>query len=420
MPYIRLTQPQWAPRLGFSWDVYGDSTLKIFGNAGRYYLAVPLHTAMAVTASTYLTNLYGTYTGIDQETGEPIGFKPLPQNPSTGVSVNNQYGQAKDPRSVAAENLKAQYSDNFVLGMQQAFEMLGTKWVFGVTGTYQKMDRILDDYADFQRMCAAGRKQGYDWMTPGSCANWTPSLLLINPGETAHVQLGSPDGGLVPVVMTKEDQGFKRSPKRQYYSIDFSLGHQWDGKWALKIDYLLSRTWGNTQGPVSTYSQQSGTNLTTDWDFPERMEYSYGDMPGDRRHQIKIYGAYGINEEWTIGANAYITSGTPRLCRGYYGPNQTSLHGSSTFHWCGGKPAPPGSLGRTPWVHELNLNVDYKPAWAGHKLDFNLAIFRVFNGQTPTFYNDFFLGTANPNPDYAKVQSTRPARTVRLSVSYNY
>ena len=33
--YLRLTSPQLAPRVGFSWDVNGDSSLKIYGNAGR-------------------------------------------------------------------------------------------------------------------------------------------------------------------------------------------------------------------------------------------------------------------------------------------------------------------------------------------------------------------------------------------------
>ena len=37
---------QFAPRLGFSWDVFGDSTFKVFGNAGRY--ALPLTATVAV------------------------------------------------------------------------------------------------------------------------------------------------------------------------------------------------------------------------------------------------------------------------------------------------------------------------------------------------------------------------------------
>jgi hypothetical protein len=97
-----------------------------------------------------------------------------------------------------------------------------------------------------------------------------------------------------------------------------------------------------------------------------------------------------------------------------------ALHGSHTYYWCGGKPVPPGSLGTTPWVHDVDLNLDYKPAWAQHKLDFNLAVFNVLNDQTTIFYNDFYGTTASPNPDYGRVQDTRPPRSVRFSIAYDF
>lgn len=422
VPYIRLTKPQWAPRLGFSWDVHGDSTLKVFGNAGRYYLSLPEQVALSIAAPVTNAGVYGTYSGIDPVTGEPIGFTPLPQDPSTGVSIDSEYGQPKDPRVSAAQNVKAEFSDNFVLGMQQQLNLLGTKWVFGATGTYQKMNRIIDDYDDEQRECAAGRAQGYAFMTPGTCSNWAQSLVLINPGLTQHLLMKAPNGSLVPVTFTKADQGFTQGPERRYYSLDLSLEHVWDGKWFAKIDYVWSQTIGNTEGPVSTYSQQGGSyeSLTTAWDFPERMQYSYGFLPNDRRNQLKIYGAYAIDPDWTVGGNLYIASGTPRLCRGGYGPNQEALHGSHTYYWCGGVPVPPGSLGRLPWTHQLSLNVDYKPAWAQHKLDLNLGIFNVFNQQTVVFYNDFYGTTSSPNSDYGRLENTLDPRYVRFSVSYDF
>ncbi|HEY8229773.1 MAG TPA: Oar protein, partial [Rhodanobacteraceae bacterium] len=79
-----------------------------------------------------------------------------------------------------------------------------------------------------------------------------------------------------------------------------------------------------------------------------------------------------------------------------------------------------GSLGRLPWTHQLSLNVDYKPKWADHKLDFNLAVFNVFNEQTPVFYNDVFGTTNSPNPNYGQVQDTRAPRYVRFSMSYDF
>ena len=420
--YIRQTKPQWAPRLGFSWDVHGDSSLKLFGNAGRYYLALPSQVALSIAAPVTNAGVYGTYTGINPTTGEPIGFTPLPQNPKTGVSIDSEYGQAKDPRISAAQNIKAEFSDNFVFGMQQQFDLRGTSWVFGATGTYQSMSRIIDDVDAIQNECAAGRAQGYAWMTAETCDQWAQSLVLMNPGVTNNLLMKAPDGSLVPVKFTAADQGFPMGPKRRYYSIDLSLEHAWDSKWFAKVDYVFSRTWGNTEGPVSTYSAQGGSyeSLTTAWDFPERMEYSNGVQPNDRRHQLKAYGAFAFTPEWTLGGNLYIASGTPRMCRGRYGPDQIALHGSNTYYWCGGKPVPPGSLGRLPWTHQLGLNVDYKPDWAGHKLDFNLAVFNLFNQQTPLYYGDSFRSTSNPRVDYGRVVDTLPPRYVRFSVAYDF
>ncbi|MES2403353.1 MAG: TonB-dependent receptor plug domain-containing protein [Pseudomonadota bacterium] len=420
IPYISQTKPMWAPRLGFSWDVHGDSTLKVFGNAGRYYLALPTQVALSIAAPVTNAGVYYTYTGVDPTTGEPTGLTPIPQNPATGASIDSEYGQAKDPRISASQNVKNEFSDNFVLGMQQQFNMLGTSWVFGATGTYQKMSRIIDDFDDEQIECAAGRAQGYSWMTTNDCPLYAQSLVLINPGVTQNLLMKAPDGSLVPVTLTAADQQFQRGPTRKYYSVDLSLSHEWDGKWFAKFDYVWAQTIGNTEGPVSTYSQQSGSyeSITTAWDFPLRMENSYGFLPNDRRNTFKIFGAYAINPDWTVGGNLYIASGTPRLCRGHYGPNQ--LPGSGTYYWCGGVPVPPGSIGRLPWTHQLDLSVDYKPKWADHKLDFNLAVFNVFDEQTPVFYNDVFGSTNSPNPNFGQVQDTRPPRSVRFSVSYDF
>ncbi|MGC1547125.1 MAG: TonB-dependent receptor, partial [Rhodanobacter sp.] len=64
-PYLRLTSPQWAPRVGFSWDVNGDSSFKVYGNAGRYYLALPTSVALRSAGTSLYTREYFTYTGID-------------------------------------------------------------------------------------------------------------------------------------------------------------------------------------------------------------------------------------------------------------------------------------------------------------------------------------------------------------------
>ncbi|MBD8872974.1 TonB-dependent receptor [Rhodanobacter sp. DHB23] len=424
IPFIRLTKPQWAPRLGFSWDVHGDASLKVFGNAGRYFLALPSAVGADVSAPTLKTGIYGTYTGVDPTTGIPTGFTPLPQNPATGVSLYNQYGEAADPRTVASQNIKAEYSDNYVLGLQQQFHMLGTSWVFTATGTWQKMNRIIDDFDDIQAECAAGLSQGYSWLTPENCGDYATGLLLLNPGSTSDILMPGPDGQLHKVVLTGRDQGFTMGPKRRYYSLDLSLEHVWDGKWFAKIDYVFARNWGNDEGPVETQTGTSGASYvshTTAWDFPQLMEYSNGLLPNDRRHQIKIYGAYALTPEWKIAGNIYIASGVPNICQGYYGPGESDPLGyGSDYHWCGGVPSPIGSNGFMPWVHLYNFNLDYKPKWAGGKLDFGLAVFNVFNKQTPLFKDDRYGSTLYPNNDYNEVQATESPRMFRFTVAYDF
>ncbi|PPT90589.1 TonB-dependent receptor domain-containing protein, partial [Xanthomonas arboricola] len=55
---------QWAPRVGVSWDVFGDSSFKVFANVGRYYLALPNQVAIRGASASTFTNEYFTYTGI--------------------------------------------------------------------------------------------------------------------------------------------------------------------------------------------------------------------------------------------------------------------------------------------------------------------------------------------------------------------
>src|SRR5690606_32914183 len=49
---------QWAPRVGATWDVYGDSSFKVFGQIGRYHLAMPMNVAVRAAAGSYYTREY--------------------------------------------------------------------------------------------------------------------------------------------------------------------------------------------------------------------------------------------------------------------------------------------------------------------------------------------------------------------------
>ena len=77
---------QWAPRSACSWDVHGDATLKVFGNAGRYHLAPPNNVAVRGAAASLYTQEYFTYTGTDPRNCAPTGLSPIPVDASKGYT----------------------------------------------------------------------------------------------------------------------------------------------------------------------------------------------------------------------------------------------------------------------------------------------------------------------------------------------
>jgi hypothetical protein len=253
-----------------------------------------------------------------------------------------------------------------------------------------------------------------------------PSLLsgsvLINPGSTNILMVPNGNGGYDRVKVTPETFGFPKF-KRKYYSLELYLEHQFDGKWWGKVDYVFSRSYGTTEGPVQSNIGQGGSSQTAteQWDFGQLMDGANGVQNNDQRHQLRIYGAYQISPEWLLGGTYLIASGTPESCLGLYGPEQLNIQGyGNSYHWCGGVRKPLGSTGYTPWTHQLNLQVDYRPAFADHKLDFSVQVHNVFNEQAITQIYPSYGSTQAPSAAYLLPQGMESPRYVQFGVTYDY
>ena len=447
--YVRETKPQWAPRLGFSWDVFGDSTFKVFGNAGRYYLALPTGLAARNGAlGSILGQVTYTYSGIGP-TGLPINPVVVPVNLAPGVTTPGFYspdgenGVIGNVKDYASTNLKAEYQDEYVLGFQK---MLGnTGLVLGMQGTYESVGNLVDDV---------------DLNDPYGCA-----AGLVNPGKTNYIPCSGAPGGVV-VWNPNTGQGVLTNylstypkPSRKYYGLETYLEHTWDGKWYGKIDYLFSKSYGSSEGPTETATGQitNQTNggfsgsTTAQWDFPDLMQYANGEQPNSRRHTLKVFGAYSITPEWMISGTFIVQSGAPNVCLSGFGPTiDGDLYGGAYQHWCGGvpsgnsthtvmvngvatpvgyggMPSPPGTSGHTPWTHQLNLSLTYVPAWANKHLTFQAEVHNVFNEQhTLLFagpnsgYVTYLGGSGYYNPVYKTAVSTEAPRYMDLSVKFDW
>ncbi|MGH8156808.1 MAG: carboxypeptidase regulatory-like domain-containing protein [Rhodanobacter sp.] len=419
---------QLAPRLGASWDVFGDATLKVFGNAGRYHLAPPNNVAVRGAAASLYTMEYFTYTGTDPVTGAPTGLVNIPVDQSKGytcggtdaVSSNLECGESPDPRTVAAKNMKSHFQDEYILGMQQ---MLTPAFNWGAKVTYRTLRSAIDDTC-----------------TPtlgGAC-------FLFNPGVANTFDEEQSDGSFKEVTYTNAELGFPKL-KRKYIALDLYAEHPFDGKWYGKVEYTLSHNFGNTEGQLASdldtgTGGQADVSQTQDWDLPQLMVGAGGNLPNDRRHQIKAFGYYQIAPEWRVGGTAVITSGRPNSCNSFYPTADAGLYQGAYYHFCGiaGSDtapgtkgyAPPsadyrfsprGSAGTTPWTYTFNVNVSYTPNWANKNLTLQMDVLNVFNRQIAQGYvQGYATDRVTPSSTYGQDLNYTTPRQIRLSAEYDF
>ena len=398
-----------SPRLAASWDVNGDSSLKIYGTAGRYALQIPTHLAVRGASRSTLTRQAFTYTGTDQY-GQPTGLNPI-----SGVySVNNELGQPKDPNVVTARDIKATYQDEATLGLEKAWT---PDLTVGARVTYRKLKQTIDDYCDprlFDAYAASHNINTDNW-TGFGCATFNPGT-----DSTFLVDYAGTGSNYTKVTFTNKEMGFDK-PKRTYAAIDLFAEHPYRNGWYGRVSYTWSRSKGNTEGQTKSDNAQTDVAATSTWDNPELMVNSYGLLPNDRTHQVKAFGFYDLTPEFTVGGNLLAASGRPRSCFGWNPDVPPEADYGSVFFYCNGKDAPRGSYGKLPWDIRLDLNLAYRPA-ALKDLAFKVDVFNATNRQTVQVYDETYnvSSTTDVSPTYGQVISYTAPRSVRFSVEYNH
>ncbi|GLQ99580.1 TonB-dependent receptor [Dyella mobilis] len=456
--YVKENNPQWAPRLGFSWDVFNDSTFKVFGNAGRYYLALP---AGLAGRNPQFGSINGSATYTYQSiaaNGQPVGLQLVPIAPTPGgpvqgfYSSDGEYGGATgNIKDYASTNLRPQYQDEYVLGFQKQLGDTGLVW--GEQATWEKAGNLVDD----TNVILVPGSQGSaipGLVNPGK-ANYIPqpgnTVVEWNPNTGENIDCNIVSNG-APV--SSNNCAFP-VPSRKYYALDNYLEHSWDGKWYAKVDYLFSKSYGTTEGPTDTpigqiTNQTNGRasgSTTAQWDFPDIMAWANGEQANSHRHTLKAFGSYAITPEWMVSGTFIVQSGAPNVCLSGYGPEiLADIYAGPYQHFCGGTPAgnsptlvgfggeasPPGDSGHTPWTHQLNLALTYTPEWANKHLTLQWEIHNVFNEQAATLYYTQYAvgngggpagnnsGTIYWNPVYHTAQSTETPRYMDFNVKFDW
>lgn len=429
--YVEIDN-QFGPRLGFSWDVKGDSSMKIYGNAGRYALPLTASVAIRGASASLFTQRDYRFTGVDPVTGAPTGLTPR----NALRYINGEFGEPKNAETIASKNLDPMYQDEFILGAQMR---ITNHQNIGARAIYRELKAAIDDNCDYAPiLTTAGftfdAEEGLWFDRNGDAAalpnGGFPYCRMFNPGEDAVFLTDFFDDGTLTSTTVDADL---LSPKarRTYKALELF----WDGNWDrtfMQASYTLAYSEGNTEGGVKSDIGQDDTNVTQDFDYKELAVDSYGYLPNDRRHSLKVFGSYSFTDEFAVGSNLLVQSGRPKNCLGVLYPYNGGIHSyGSSFFRCGtteaggqagpSEPRPRGTAGRLPWTYQVDLSFAYTPQWA-EGLTAKMDVFNVFNKQESIAVDDRAedAATGAPVSTYLVPRAYQQPREFQFSVVYNF
>ncbi len=285
-----------APRVGFSYDLLGDATTKLFGSYARYYEMVPLDVNIRIFGYEDDKILFYSANGDLLDTWF-IRHEPPPIQPG----------------------IKPPYQEEFILG----FEREITKDLsLSVRGIYKRLGRIVED----------GSFDGGE------------VYFLFNPGEWI------PDNIKIPPDYNRCPEEYRKFPraKRWYKALEFVLRKRFSNNYQFVMSYTYGRAYGNIPGFAFEEYGKADPNMTAEFDFPELMYNAEGYLPNDRKHQLKFDGVFAFNFGLNIGVSARYASGKPYTAMGY-----NDRYGTIAFL------EQRGTTGRLPSAFHLDLHIAY-------------------------------------------------------------
>jgi hypothetical protein len=441
-----------APRLGFAWDMDGDSNRKLYGTLGRYYIPIASNTNIRATRIEDSSQYFYHVDGFDAATGKPIYNG---QVGALGDRIGGGYTdhQDPDPRVIAVSDLDPMYQDELVLGYQQA---LSDNWTGGIKLIYRDIQDGMDDFCGHDGFYNWAKDEGYavateetNWEVPegGFDVHSMSGCLLVNPGKDLNLYADMNGNGEVEAISVPNSYFDLPAYKRTYKGLEFTLERAFADGWYANISYVLAKSEGNIEGYVNSTLGQEDAGATQDFDHKVFQEGSQGYLPNDRRHQIKAYGAYQLTEEITFTANVSIASGLPQSCNGYapttgmlVGDGSTSFdvgnfnrYGASTFYCVNGEVdandnaiselTNRGDYGRSSWTYMVDAGVQYVPNFADGNLTLKLDVFNLFNFDKATEFDetkDFARLDPKVSKNFLQPTSHQAPRSMRLTARYAF
>jgi carboxypeptidase family protein len=260
---------QIQPRLGATWGYSDQGTL--FTSYARYNPAA----SSLPRAASWARNLASTRVANFDINGNLIDIQSL------AASTGKFFASDLDPRS----------TDEYMIGTSR---QLSPAWSGRLTARYRKSYNFWEDTNnDARRFANAPDDISHDL--------YIPNLSTLQQGI-----------GGSSYVIAELDNAFSK-----YYEVAAETEYR-SQKFSVRGSYVWSHYYGNfdqdnTNGdPISNdFATFIGSSNLADGPGRQIWDMKYGNLHGDRRHQVKVYGFYNLNWNASVGAFAIYQSGQP-------------------------------------------------------------------------------------------------------------
>lgn len=322
-----------SPRLAATWAYNGEDT--VYASYARYYPAA----SSLPRAASWARNNRASIRAFFDAGGNLIDSE------SVASSSGKFFQPDMDPRSI----------DEIIVGHSR---QLSRRWTGKVHARYRYGANFWEDTNNNARLAFEP--------PPG-----VPQELYIPNLDDFRAEVGGSS-----YVIAELDGAFTK-----YYEA--SVDAEWRGPDAyFKGSYVWSHYYGNFDQDNTTTANDDnifiGSSFIADGAGRQLWDFRYGDLRGDRRHQLKLYGYYSFPWNGSVGAYAIYQSGQPweawdvEVYRHLTG----STSDVSRF-------AEPAGSRTTDDHYQLDLNYTQDFAFGGrYDLLLRADLFNVFDKQT--------------------------------------
>jgi hypothetical protein len=366
-----------APRLGFAWDMFGNSTWKLYGSYGNYYDVTKYYMPRGLFGGDKWVDFWFTFDTPDPFLNDAAGCRTgdntifdRPECPAgTFIEAWDRRHTSSDPDYW--EEIGFPLIDPDLKPMETWEAQLGVDWQFtpkiqlGARYVHKEVEHAIEDVG----LLVEGVGEVY---------------IIANPGEGLSA---SPEVSVLPHAF----------PVRDYDALELTVDRRFADNWSLRGYYRLSRLWGNYGGLASVDEQNGfadpldqlgintgdaarrGPNASRMYDVPGAMYDQNGDvtlgrLATDRTHQLGIQFLYSFNFGLSVGLNQYIGSGTPISTMG-------QIPANVNFYAYGR-----GDLGETSWLTQTDLTLWQTFNLGRFDLSLGLTVLNLFDEDTATRY----------------------------------